>query len=83
MQFITPLLDTVVERFGTGRDVQYFAKGDQHFTVTADVKVTDQYFGWILGFGRKAVILSPQNVVDRFTEYLDKIISMYKEHADD
>lgn len=83
MQFITPLLDTVVERFGTGREVQYFAKGDNHFTVTADVKITDQFFGWILGFGKKADILSPQNVVNKFTEYLDKIRSMYKEHADE
>ena len=83
IQFITPLLDTVIERFGTGREIQYFSKGDNHFTVTADVKITDQFFGWILGFGRKAVILSPQSVVDEFTTYLDKVRTMYKEHADD
>ena len=83
MQFITQLLDTVVERFGTGREVQYFSKGDRYFTVTTDVKVTDQFFGWILGFGRKAVILSPKSVVDEFTAYLDKVRTMYKEHADD
>ena len=83
MQFITPLLDTVIERFGTSRDVQYFSKGEKYFTVTADVKVTDQFFGWILGFGRRASILSPQSVIDQFTEYLDKVRAMYKEHADD
>ena len=83
MQFITPLLDTVIERFGTGREVQYFAKGEKYFTVTADVKITDQFFGWTLGFGRRASILSPKHVVDEFTEYLDKIISMYKDHAGD
>ena len=52
-------------------------------TVTADVKITDQFFGWILGFGRKAAILSPQSVVDEFTAYLDKVRSLYEEHADD
>ncbi len=83
MQFIMPLLDTVIDRFGTGREVQYFAKGEKYFTVTADVKITDQFFGWILGFGRKAAILSPQSVVDEFTAYLDKVRSMYEEHADD
>jgi predicted DNA-binding transcriptional regulator YafY len=83
MQFIMPLLDTVIDRFGTGREIQYFAKGEKYFTVTADVKITDQFFGWILGFGRKAAILSPRSVVDEFTAYLDKVRSMYEEHADD
>ncbi len=83
MQFITTLLDTVVERFGTSREVQYFAKGEKYFTVTADVKITDQFFGWMLGFGRKAFIVSPKHVVNEFTDYLDKVRSMYKEHADD
>lgn len=83
MQFIMPLLDTVIDRFGTGREIQYFAKGEKYFTITADVKITDQFFGWILGFGRKAAILSPQSVVDEFTAYLDKVRSLYEEHADD
>ena len=83
MQFIMPLLDTVIDRFGTGREIQYFAKGEKYFTITADVKITDQFFGWILGFGRKAAILSPQSVVDEFTAYLDKVRLLYEEHADD
>ena len=82
LQFIMPLLDTVIDRFGTSRDVQYFQKGDQYFTVTTDVKISDQFFGWILGFGRRAAILSPNHVVEQFTAYIEKISEMYKEYAD-
>ena len=35
------------------------------------------YFGWVLGFGKKAKILEPAAVVDKFAAYLDKIREMY------
>lgn len=76
IRFIPTLLDTAVERFGT-KGVQYSNIDDHHFTVTADVEVSDQFFGWILGFGKKAKLLYPLDVVKSFTEYVDKIRSMY------
>lgn len=29
------------------------------FTVTARVEIGDQFFGWLLGFGKKALLVSP------------------------
>ena len=50
---------------------------DTHFSVTAKVEISDQFFGWILGFGKKAKLLYPEAVKDDFKAYLDKIIEMY------
>ncbi|MBE7052791.1 MAG: WYL domain-containing protein [Ruminococcaceae bacterium] len=76
LKFITPLLDAIVDRFGT-KDVQYSKSDDRHFTVTAKVEVSDQFFGWILGFGKKVQIVSPPEVRQEFAAYLDKIREMY------
>ena len=67
---------TVLERFGT-RDVQYSMVDDSHFTVTAEVDITEQFFGWLLGFGKRAKILYPTDTVDEFKAYLDKVREMY------
>ena len=76
IRFINPLLDAVVDRFGT-KDVQYARVDDTHFSVTAKVEISDQFFGWILGFGKKAKILYPDAVLDQFRAYMDKIREMY------
>ncbi len=56
IRFINLLLDTAVERFGT-KGVQYSKVDDRHFKVTAEVEVSDQFFGWLLGFGKRAKLL--------------------------
>lgn len=76
MRFINPLLDAVVDRFGT-KDVQYAKVDDKHFSVTAKVEISDQFFGWLLGFGKKAKLLYPDDVIDQFRAYMDKIREMY------
>ena len=76
IRFINPLLDAVVDRFGT-KDVVYGKHDDTHFVVTAHVEISDQFFGWILGFGKKAKLLYPDDVVDQFRAYMDKIREMY------
>ena len=76
LRFINPLLDTAIERFGT-KDVVYTKVDDTHFSVTAQVEISNQFFGWILGFGNKVKLLSPDDVTDQFKAYLDKIRGMY------
>ena len=78
IRFINPLLDAVVDRFGNDKScVWYEASDNDHFTVTTQIEISDQFFGWVLGFGKKAKILEPPAVVDQFAAYLDKIRKMY------
>ena len=76
IRFINPLLDAVVDRFGT-KDVQYAKVDETHFSVTAKVEISDQFFGWLLGFGRKAKLLYPDDVLEKFRTYMDRIREMY------
>ena len=78
IRFINPLLDAVVDRFGNDKSsVWYETLDDTHFSVTTQVEISDQFFGWVLGFGKKAKILEPPSVVDQFAAYLDKVREMY------
>ena len=77
IRFEDDLLDTVIDRFGTGRGVFYRPEGEKHFVVTTEVEISDQFFGWVCGFGRKAKIVSPASVVEQFKVYIEKINDMY------
>lgn len=90
LRFINRLLDTAVERFGRKGDVEedyrffntapVYAKLDEdHFIVEATVEVSDQFYGWLLGFGRRVKLLEPEPVVEGFKAYLDKVRTMYED----
>ena len=78
IRFINPLLDTVIERFGTGKDVFYRPDDDRHFIVTADVEISDPFFAWVCGFGKKAKIVGPTDVVKSMEDFLSKICDIYR-----
>ena len=76
IRFINMLLDVAVERFST-KDAQYSAVDDKHFTVTAEVEISDLFFGWLLSFGRRVKILYPSDVLEDFRAYIEKMRDMY------
>lgn len=77
IRFINPLLDTAIERFGTGKDVFYRPDDERHFVVTADIEVSDQFFAWVCGFGKKARIIEPSDLVNEMAKFLNDINEMY------
>lgn len=84
IRFINPLLDAVVDRFGNEKGSIWYEKlDDGHFTVSAPVEISNQFFGWVLGFGNRAKILEPPAVVDQFAAYLDKVREMYESSSKD
>ncbi len=77
-----PLLDTAIDQFGT-KDVRYKKIDDGHFTMTATIDISDQFFGWLLRFGRRVKILAPDSVAEQFATYLDKVREMYEKATDE
>ena len=77
IRFINPLLDTAIERFGTTPDVFYRPDDERHFVVTADVEISNQFFAWVCGFGKRAKITNPPDVVEDFQKFLSGISEMY------
>ena len=78
LQFDNKLLDTVIERFGTGSDVYYGYVDEKHFIISTKVEVSSQFYSWLCGFGTMVKILSPQTAVEGYTEYLKEITNSYK-----
>lgn len=76
VRFHNQSMNTVLDRFGQ-KGAVYSKLDNEHFTVEADVKISDQFFTWICSFGRRAKILCPEPVVKKFEEFLDKIRGMY------
>ena len=78
IHFDSPLLDTAIERFGMAPDVFYRPDGEQHFVVTADVEISDQFFSWVCGFRNRAKIISPPDVVEDMQKFLQQISALYE-----
>ena len=75
LRFEKALAGAVIDRLG--RDVMLIPDGDGHFTVTADVVVSPQFFAWVCGFGAQAKILSPASVVERMETHVRSILAQY------
>lgn len=69
------LVGAVLDRFG--KNVSIIPDGEDHFTVSVDVVVSPQFFGWLSGFGPDAVITAPDDVVDRMRRHIAAINEQY------
>ena len=52
-------------------------KDKKYYDVSAEVGVSDQFFGWLLGFGIKVHLMYPDDVVEQFKAYVDRIRGKY------
>ena len=81
IRFVPDLLDTMIDRFGNDRNVIYgkeIDNGKNYCTVTTQVNTSPQFYGWLLGLGKGAVLTSPPEVVQKFVDYIDKIRTKYQ-----
>ena len=54
------LAHVMLDRFGL--EVMLVPDGEDHFTLTADVAVSQQFFGWLFGLGGEVEVLAPREV---------------------
>jgi len=70
------LVGAILDRFG--KDVFIAPDGEDHFTVSVDVIVSTQFFGWISGFGLDDVFTAPDDVVDEMHRHISAINEKYQ-----
>ena len=73
--FDNSLAGVAIDQFG--RDSMLIPYDDEHFTVTVNVAVSVQFYGWLAGLGDKVRILSPQNAADGMRAHLASIQAIY------
>ena len=76
LRFSNHLAGAVLDRFG--QDIIIIRDGDEHFTVTVNVAVSQQFLAWVFGFGTEAEIISPEEVRKEMQNQAEKITKMYK-----
>ena len=78
LRFTNDMLDTVIDRFGSGNDLIYIFDPDKrHFSLEVEIDISDQFFAWICGLRKKAKIVSPPEVVESFKKFLADITDRY------
>ena len=60
LRFSNKLVGVVLDRFG--RDTIIIKDGDEHFTVSVNVVVSQHFLAWVFGFGTDAEIISPEEI---------------------
>lgn len=74
------IADAVVDTFGT--DLIMIPDGDKHFKFKANIEVSPPFFAWVSTFGRRIQITSPAEVVQKYKEFLNKSLTMYKDDGE-
>ena len=76
IEFSNSMAGVVIDRFGN--DVVFRpGSDDNHFTVTVNVAVSKQFYGWILSLGDGAKILEPASVVKEIKDELHQQMKKY------
>jgi len=65
------LAGVILDRFG--RDVMLVPEGDG-FTVTLDVVVSPQFWGWLAGLGPGAKLLEPEWAAKEYRQHLQSLL---------
>lgn len=66
----------MIDRFG--KDAPLHPDGPEHFTLSVEVAVSPQFFGWVAGLGPGVVIRSPQDVVRQMRDLTEAIAAQYR-----
>lgn len=76
LQFPNRLVGVVLDRFGRDADIRPMT--DRIFRVRVKVAVSGQFFGWLAGIGREAVVVSPVSVKEQYSRWLTDIVDTIK-----
>lgn len=75
VKFKNNLAGAVFDRFGT--DIPIIQSDDEHFVCRIKVAVSPHFLSWIISFGNRAEIISPNEVVDQIKALLDSVRQNY------
>jgi len=60
-----------------GNDIMIHSKGEDKFIVHMNVAVNEGFYQWLASYGTNLKLLSPENRVTEFKEYIKKIYEQY------
>ena len=76
IEFENDLVGVIFDKFGT--DIPIFKKDETHFICHIKVAVSPHFLSWIISFGKKAKIISPDSVIDEISKLAKNITEIYQ-----
>ena len=70
------LIDAVFDLFG--EKTRIISNGEETIRFTAEVQISDLFFGWCCSFGQKLKVLGPSSVIDQLKEYTKTVVQQYE-----
>ena len=75
LRFDDALIGVVVDRFSDKVFIQPHSDGT--FTMSAEVMLSPQFYGWLFSFGDKVRVVSPKAAKEGFCDYLRSVGELY------
>jgi len=75
IRFHRELVNAVFDRFG--REIMLVPEGEDYFNITVPVAVSPMFLSWVIGFGNKAKILYPPQVVAQYQKLCQDVLNQY------
>ncbi|MCD8120190.1 MAG: WYL domain-containing protein [Lachnospiraceae bacterium] len=70
------LAGPIIDRFGN--DITLRRDGEEHFTVSVTVDVSNQFLHWVMALGSGAEIIGPEWVVEETRKEVQRLFGQYK-----
>ena len=69
------LIDVIFDKFGEKTKIADI--GNNKIQFSAEVQISNMFFGWCCSFGDKMKIVAPRELKNQFIEYLQTLSTMY------
>lgn len=76
IRFDNSLINAIFDHFGL--DIDIMPEGSDHFILTTKAKLSDGLISWILKWGGKAQVLSPEVLVQQVKDEVKKMVENYQ-----
>ena len=74
--FINHIMDSIIDRFGSDVVVSYH--DETHSKVIVPVALSDAFYAWVFGLGKKIRITAPEEAVEGMKKLLADVASKYE-----
>lgn len=75
IRFHNELINVVLDKLGYDADIREL--DDEHFVLSTKAKLSDGLISWILTWGDRAKVLSPDHLAERVREQINRMQDMY------
>lgn len=70
------LAGVILDRFG--EDVNMIKESEDYFLVRTDVSISPVFISWLMGFGAKIQVISPQKLIGEIKNFSKDILKLYE-----